>query len=271
MKLCISEATTMPQTFAADVAAFAEAGWTAMEVWLTKLETHLETHSGADTVRLLEDRQMTLAAAAAQGGLLLSQGEERRAHFDHFRRRLELCALFSIPTLLVLADFTGPVERSDLERAVVSLAQAGQQAAAYGVRLALEFHARSSFCASLDTAVALVAACGQANVGINLDVFHYCTGPSKPEDLAVLTRANLAHVQLCDLAGVPRELAADADRVLPGDGDLHLGPILQHLRAISHDGWASLEAPNPMLWQVNATQVAALGLQAMRRVLERSG
>ncbi len=57
MKLCISEATTMPGTFAEDVANFADAGWTAMEVWLTKLETHLEKHSPAQTRKLLEDRQ----------------------------------------------------------------------------------------------------------------------------------------------------------------------------------------------------------------------
>src|SRR5437867_6499741 len=101
MKACISEATTLPATFAEDVAADADAGWTAMEVWLTKLEKHLETHSAKDTKILLEDRQMTLAAASYQGGLLLSQGEQRRVHFDHFRRRLDLCQTFGIGTLLV--------------------------------------------------------------------------------------------------------------------------------------------------------------------------
>src|ERR1700722_12605048 len=110
MKLCISEATTLPWPFADDVANFADAGIAAMEVWLTKLETHLETHSVVDTRKLLEDRQMTLAAASYQGGLLLSQGEQRRAHYDHFKRRLDLCQTFGIPTLLVAADF---VERVD--------------------------------------------------------------------------------------------------------------------------------------------------------------
>src|SRR5262249_21986550 len=99
MKSCISEACTLPGTFAEDVAAYADAGCTAMEVWLTKLETHLEQHSAEQTRRLLADRGMALAAASYQGGLLLSQGEARQAHYDHFRRRLDVCQHLGIPTL----------------------------------------------------------------------------------------------------------------------------------------------------------------------------
>jgi 4-hydroxyphenylpyruvate dioxygenase len=267
MQACLSETTTMPGTFAQDVSAYADAAVGAMEVWLTKLETHLETHSLADTHALLTDRQMTLAAAAYQGGLLLSQGEARKAHFDHFRRRLELCQEFGIRTLLVAADFAEAVDALGLERAVVSLRQAGQWAAGFNVRLALEFRGRASFCASLDTALALVTQCQEANVGVCFDVFQYYTGPSKEEDLALLTRDNLAHVQLCDLAGTPRELAGDADRVLPGDGDFHLSPIVERLRQIGYDGWVSLELFNPTLWKANPVQVAEVGITALRKLL----
>src|SRR5215211_2793256 len=110
MKPCISQATTMSTSFADDVAGYADGGCRAMEVWLTKLETHLETHPAADTRKLLEDREMALAGASYQGGLLLSQGEQRKAHYDHFKRRLDLCQTFGIPTLLVAADFTGKVD-----------------------------------------------------------------------------------------------------------------------------------------------------------------
>src|SRR5206468_5875530 len=126
MKVCISEASTLPASFAEDVAAYAEAGCPAMEVWLTKLETHLETHSAADTQKLLADRGVILAAAAYQGGLLLSQGEQRKSHFDHYRRRLDLCQRFGVGTLLVVADFVQKVAATDLERAVAWLAHAGQ-------------------------------------------------------------------------------------------------------------------------------------------------
>jgi len=267
MKVCISQATTLPGSFADDVNAYADAACEAMEVWLTKLETHLEKHSLAETHQLLQDRHMILASAAYQGGLLLSQGEARKAHFDHFRRRLELCQEFGIGTLLVIADFAESVAAMDLERAAVSLKHAAQWAAAYSVHLALEFRSRAAFCASLDTALALVAQCAEPNLGVCFDVFHYYTGPSKFEDLALLTRENLAHVQLCDLAGTPRELASDADRVLPGDGDFQLGPIIERLRAIGYEGWVSLELFNPTLWKAKPVQVAEIGLTALRKLL----
>jgi sugar phosphate isomerase/epimerase len=267
MRACISQATTLPASFADDVNAYADAGCTALEVWLTKLETHLESHSPADTRKLLEDRQMTPAAASYQGGLLLSQGEQRKAHYDHFRRRLDICQGLGIPTLLVVADFVDRVDTTGLQRAVVSLKQAAQWASGSGVRLALEFRGSATFCSSLDTALSLVAACDEANVGVNLDVFHYYTGPSKFDDLAGLTPANLAFVQVCDVAGVPREIATDADRVFPGEGDFRLDPIMHHLRRIGYQGYVSLELMNPTLWQAKPARVAELGWSAVERLL----
>jgi sugar phosphate isomerase/epimerase len=267
MRACISQATTLPASFADDVNAYADAGCTALEVWLTKLETHLESQSPADTRKLLEDRQMTVAAASYQGGLLLSQGEQRKAHYDHFRRRLDICQGLGIPTLLVVADFVDRVDTTELQRAVVSLKQAAQWASGSGVRLALEFRGSATFCSSLDTALSLVAACDEANVGVNLDVFHYYTGPSKFDDLAGLTPANLAFVQVCDVAGVPREIATDADRVFPGEGDFRLDPIIHHLRRIGYEGYVSLELMNPTLWQAKPARVAELGWNAVDRLL----
>lgn len=267
MKPCLSEATTLPSSFAEDVANYADAGCGGMEVWLTKLESHLEKHSLADTRKLTGDRGMALAAAAYQGGLLLAQGEQRQAHYDHFRKRLAICQALDIPTLIVVADFVDAIDGGALERAVVSLAQAAQWAAGFNVRLALEFRGKNTFCASLDTALALVAQCGEPNVGINFDVFHYYTGPSKFEDLGLLTLNRLAHLQVSDVAGVAREVATDADRILPGDGDFQLTPLLEHFRNLGYTGWVSLELMNPTLWRANPKQVAEVAFTALRKLL----
>ena len=270
MKPCISEATTLSSTFADDVNGYADGGCHAMEVWLTKLETHLEKNSAADTRKLIQDRDMTLAAASYQGGLLLSQGQQRQAHYEHYKRRLDLCQHFGILTLLVVADFVDRLDPTSLDRAVVSLKQAAQWAAAFGVRLALEFRGAATFCSSLDTALSLVAAAGEPNVGVNLDVFHYYTGPSKFEDLEQLTPANLAFVQVCDVLDRPREVADDADRIFPGEGSFRLEPIIGHLRQIGYNGWVSLELLNPVVWQVKPSQVAELGLASLQRLLKAS-
>ncbi|MBI3406791.1 MAG: sugar phosphate isomerase/epimerase [Planctomycetes bacterium] len=264
---CLSETLTLPCSFADDVAHCADAGCLGMEVWLTKLEQHLEKHSLPDTRRLLSDRNLALAAAAYQGGLLISQGEERKAHYDHFRKRLDICQQLGIPTLIVVADFAGNVDQTTLARAVVSLTQAAQWAEGSGTRLALEFRGKSAFCSSLDTALALINQTGAANVGLNFDVFHYYTGPSKFEDLGLLSVDRLAHVQLSDLAGVPRELAADADRILPGDGDFQIKPLLDHFRSLGYAGWVSVELMNPTLWLADPKQVTEVAFTSLRKIL----
>src|SRR5262245_20596674 len=84
MKPCISQATTMSTPFEADLKAYARGGWSAVELWLTKLETFLEGNSLSDVRALLEGERLQAVAAAAQGGLLTSRGAERAAHWDHF-------------------------------------------------------------------------------------------------------------------------------------------------------------------------------------------
>ncbi len=268
MKPCISQASCMPSSFWDDVQGFVAGGISAIEVWLTKLEDALERSSPREVMDRLLAQGVTLAAASYQGGLLLSQGAARQAHFDHFKRRLDLCEQLRIGTMLIVADFSQRVTPTDLERAVVSLRQAAQWADAFGVTLALEFRGSDAFCSNLETALLLIESCGEKNVGVNLDIFHYYKGPSKLEDLSRLTRDRLAFVQLSDVAGVPRELMSDSDRILPGEGDFQLQPIIQHLRQIDYDSWISLEVMNPVFWQAKPTQVAELGAAALKRVLE---
>jgi len=267
MNACISQVTTLSTPFEADIPAFARAGWPAVELWLTKLEAFLQAHTVAEARALLEGEGLPAVAASSQGGLLLSEGAARQEHWSHYRRRLEILAELRVPTLVVVADFAVEPAAEDYGRAAAALAEAAEAARPFGIRLALEFQKTAKFCASLDTTLALIAQADAGGVGVCLDLFHYYTGPSKFEDLAYLSPANLAWVQASDLSGTPRELAGDADRILPGDGDFQIGPILDHLARIGYDGYVSLEVLNPQLWQIPAARVAAVGLQALRRAL----
>jgi 2-keto-myo-inositol isomerase len=269
VKPCISQATTLSTPFEDDLTAYARSGWPAVELWLTKLESYLESHTVAEARGLLNSEGLSPAAASFQGGLLLSRGAEREVHWDHFRRRLAILQELGVPLLVVAADFTRDLNHDDYGRAAAALGEAAEVARGAGIRLALEFQKTARFCASLDTTLALIAQCSAEGLGVCLDVFHYYTGPSKFEDLAYLTPENLAWVQVSDLSGTPRELAGDADRILPGDGDFQLEPILNALGEIGYDGHVSLEVLNPQLWQIPADRVADVGLRALSRVLGR--
>jgi 2-keto-myo-inositol isomerase len=267
MKPAISQVCSLNSPFEKDIEDYAAGACRAVELWLGKLETYLEDHSPDDVRRLLEEQEMTAPVASFQGGLLLSQGDARREHWEHFSRRLRLLGELGVGTLVVVCDVVGPLAQQDLERVQASLNQAAVQAGEQGIRLALEFQASATFGNNLQTAAALVGETGSPHLGICLDVFHFYTGPSKTEDLAYLSPDNLFHVQLADVAGVPREFAGDADRILPGDGDFQLRPILDALRVMGYQGYVSLELMNPQLWQVPARQLGEIGMTALRAVL----
>lgn len=264
---CLSQVCSLGSTFEEDLDGYADGACTAVELWLTKLEEYVATHSPAEVLSRAVDRGITLACASFQGGLLLSQGDARREVWSQLDRRLDLLAQLAVPVLVVTPDFLGPFDQVDLQRSLVSLQQAGELAATRRVRLALEFQARGTFLNNLETAAGFVQSVGLPNVGLCLDAFHFATGPSKTEDLAWLTDANLFHVQLCDVADRPRELATDADRILPGEGDFALSPLVAHLRRVGYTGCVSLELLNPLFWQIPPQQLGDVGMTSLRMVL----
>ncbi|HZZ27604.1 MAG TPA: sugar phosphate isomerase/epimerase family protein [Pirellulales bacterium] len=263
----ISQVCSLPSPFEKDVEDYAAGHCQAIEVWLTKLETYLQSHSLDDVRRLLQQHEVTAPVASFQGGLLVSQGDARREHWNHFERRLELCRSLGIKTLVIAGDVAGPLDEQSFGRLQGSLTQAAAKAGEHGVRLALEFQAKATYPNNLQSAAALVETIGSSNLGLCLDVFHFFTGPSKEADLAYLNADNLFHVQLCDLIGQPREFAADGDRILPGDGDFPLAAIVERLREIDYRGCVSVELLNSAIWQIPPRQFGEVGVTALRKVL----
>ena len=91
---------------------------------------------------------------------------------------------------------------------------------------------------------------------------------NRPEiDLWLLSNENLAHVQLSDIADVPREMAADADRILPGEGTSPPDDLVARLREIGYEGAVAVELHNPALWRVPPRQFGEIAMTSLRKVL----
>jgi len=250
-----------------DLEDFAAGQCRSVEVWLTKLEDYLKSHTLKDLRFWLDKLGVELPVASFQGGLVASQGAARKEAWELFARRLDLCHEVGIGTIVVACDVPSPLNQQAIERVQASLTQVAQEAGRRGLRAALEFQADSCFGNNLQTAAALVDEVGSPHLGLCLDAFHFHVGPSKTEDLGYVTAGNLFHVQLCDLADPPRELARDSARILPGDGDINLTAIVERLRQIDYRGCVSLELLNPQLWQVPPLQLGEIGMTALRKVL----
>ncbi len=263
----LSQVCSLEAPLEKDLEDYAAGHCRAIELWAGKLDAYLDSHGEADLRALLEHNQMAAPVLSFQGGLLTSQGDFRRQHWELFGRRLARCQALAIGTLVVAADVQAPLGEHDLDRLLNTLGEAAELAGRHGVRLALEFQARSALVNNLQTAAWLVAQIDNPHLGVCLDAFHFFVGPSKTEDLGYLLASNLFHVQLCDIAAVPRELATDADRVLPGDGDFHLAPIVDHLRQIDYRGHVSVELMNPQIWRIPPRQFGEIAITALRKLL----
>lgn len=263
----LAQVSSLNSPFETDIADYAAGQCSAIELWFGKLEGYLQDHTVDQVKELFAKHGVTTPVASYQGGLFTSQTDARHEHWQHFGQRLKLCQSLEISVLVIALDTAGPLNHSDLQRLQVSLRDAASQARDANVRLALEFQAKATFGNNLQTAAALVGEVDSPHLGLCLDMFHFHTGPSKLEDVALVSPTNLFHVQFCDLAGVPREMASDADRILPGDGDLLLAPIVEHLQAIGYNGCVSIELMNPNIWHVPPLQFGEIGMTALRKVL----
>jgi 4-hydroxyphenylpyruvate dioxygenase len=239
----------------------------AIDLWLGHAEAFVQRSGVAPLKDTLSALGIAAVAASFQGGLLTSQGEARLEHWRLFDSRLAMLGELGVPVLVIAGDAFGPLGPQDLGRLSASLAEAAKRAADAGLRLALEFDARASFPNNLQSAVALVEDVGLPSLGVCLDWFHYTTGPSKPLDLYLLSNDTLAHVQLSDIADVPREMAADADRILPGEGSAPPGELITRLLDIEYRGAVTIELLNPALWRVPPRQFGEIAMTALRKLL----
>ena len=267
MRPTLSQVCSLNSPLDRDVEDYAAGKCDSLELWLTKVESYLETESVPALQRLLEEHGMNAPVASFHGGLLTSQGDARRAAWQLFAERLQLCQLLEVETLVVACDVPHPLTATDLERVRHSLLEAAQLAGPLGVRLALEPQAGAAIGNNLQTAVALLEEVGSPHLGICLDSFHYYVGPSKEADLSYLTEENLFHVQLADIGDQARELASDRDRILPGDGIVDLQPVLHRLVELKYSGCVSIELMNPQLAQIPALQFGEIALTALRKLL----
>jgi sugar phosphate isomerase/epimerase len=121
------------------------------------------------------------------------------------------------------------------------------------------------------TAAAWAVAAGthDAEAAIVSDVFHMLRGGHSVDDLLMISGDRLAVFHINDVpADPPPTRQTDHDRVMLGDGIADLPRVIANLRAIGYRGPLSLELFNRDLWTREPREVARLGLERLRALVE---
>ena len=241
---CINQVTTLNADFAAECAAYHDAGFRHVELWFPKLKA-LNLTADAIASRLRE-HDLAPVSACAVGSLLWRgvQGpSERRAELDE---AFTLAQALGIPRFVVYDSVDGTPAKDDYSVAAERLVVLADLASSYKVRIALEFIARSRLLGSLSSTLNVVRKAAHGNVGVCLDTFHLFAGVSKLEDLDHLRTGEVEHVHFHDVPGsVPRELLQDTDRTPTGTGVIPLPRVIGALRRIGYAGALSVELFDP--------------------------
>jgi len=156
-------------------------------------------------------------------------------------------------------------EDPDRGRTVARFAETGWLAAEHGMRAVLEFM-RFTSVRTLSDAVGVVADAGAPGAGVLVDALHLARCGDEPGALAAVAPELLPYVQLCDARAVgpsDAELAFEARhaRLMPGDGQLPLGALLQ---AVPADAAISVEV-------LSDDGDARPGIEVARRAIEAVG
>ncbi len=257
MKLSISEITTVTQSFEDDLDAYREAGADAIGIWEMKLqEDSLERFfaSGLEAATAVPTVPSILPLPLMEGP---TDPAERVEAICGSIRRL---APYDPPCVLFL---TGPGEdRGAILEGLRAIAEAGARA---GIPVAVEPIQREfahfwSVVSSLDEAAGLINEAG-ADVGLMYDSWHLWR---EPLGQIARHRERIRGVHLADWREPTRNTN---DRVLPGEGAIEFGPILEALR---WDGFYDLEIFSDAelegsLWREDSRRLAKRGIDALRR------
>ncbi len=134
----------------------------------------------------------------------------------------------------------------DTARTEDRLAALCELAAAMELRISVEFMPLAPRWKTMPEAAALVAAVGQPNLALGIDLLHLVRSGGTPDQVAELPPGLVGHAQLCDGASltVTEDYAeeASADRVTPGRG---VFPLREFVRALPSGTPLELEVPQP--------------------------
>lgn len=264
----LNGATLPERDLITKILAAADAGFQYYEPRVPELLAFDTADGRRDVRRVLVETGLSWLPLNALEGVFLSLADGAGAAAAA-ERVFPLAERFGIEA--VIAVPAQPADGLKWQDAVSELEQIRGLAEDHGLRLLYELigfphHAFPS----LDLAADLAR---EAGIPLVLDTFHLAVSQARTDVIAGLAadRIGLVHLSDAILAGRPVTAITDADRVLPGEGDLPLREIVETIGRTGFVGPISVEVFHPKYASEDARRVAERALRAARRLTRTWG
>jgi 2-keto-myo-inositol isomerase len=248
------------------LAAARSGGFDAIELRRIDFQRgHERGQSNAAVLDLVRAGGLPVAAVGVEYGWIFAAAADRERLFASMKEACENAV--ALKCGLVMSAI-GPGTAS-VDEAVANIRRAGEIAAGFGLRLALEYQFQHPVVRSLDILRDLIARAAQPSVGLLLDAYHLQRG-GRPGRGFEEVPAEIFYVQFSDVPDAPPNGPPPTDRLAPGKGMVRWTELFQLLAEKGYEGYISYEAPNPAHWARPAADVAAEGAGATRRALAQA-
>jgi sugar phosphate isomerase/epimerase len=266
-RFCFNTATIMGQNLPLEkeVEIVAKAGYGAIEPWVRKIEDYVKQGGSlADMKKRIADAGLSVESAIGFPDWINDDDAKRAAGLEQMKRDMDLVRQIGGKRIAAPpgGGFNKPLDLAKVAERYRKVCELGRS---MGVVAELELWGRSKTLHRLGEVAYVLAESGHPDACTVLDVFHIYTGGSDFTGLAVFDGAMLQVFHMNDYpAQPPREKAADADRIYPGDGIAPITDILRTLRRIGFRGWLSLELFNRKYYAQDPFVVAKTGLEKLQ-------
>jgi 2-keto-myo-inositol isomerase len=259
---------TLDTTPLADaLAAAKQGGFDAVELRRVDFRRCFERGlSNAQVLDMVRAAGLSVSAVGPEYGWLFASGDESARLFSVFRETCENAAALNCGLLM---SALGPGAGS-IDDAVVSVRKAGDLAAEFGLRLALEFQFQHPIVSRLEILRDLIARAGRTNVGLLLDAYHLQRAGRSGRGFEEVAAEEIFYVQYSDVPDAPPIGTPPTDRLPPGKGAVRWADLFQLLAEKGYTGYLSYEAPNPAQWERSPIEVASEGVAATRALLAQA-
>ena len=282
MKIALHQITSNHASFEEDVRAYAEAGWTAFEMYLGKASSYIEKHDIGSLTRLVESSGLKPVAISGHAVKAFSSPAEIESNELEFRQTLDIMAAVSCPVIAFGDD--GPSNlagapnmreeglaerdrayRKYLARFARQVAKLADMAKPRGVSMALEMN-WCSLCRSVITAAEVIELADRENVGLVFDTAHFACSHSRLADLDRVQGKIIAG-HLNDMRNCPPEVRdVNNDRTIPGDGVLPLTDWLEKVEECGYNGWHAVEIFSADLWAESPLTIARIVMEGCKKL-----